>query len=173
MLAIGISQRKYEKLPQIESFAVCAPGLYSDANLNKPIVRGIINGLSDIFPKLLAGKIPNDTLSHDPDVLKKIEQDQFHYKGGIPLRFASEFGRAGDFCLENAHHVVHPILIVHGNNDKLVPIQFSYELLNKLKSTNNKKMIAYPEMYHELLNEPLVKEKVTEEIFNFFVHSTQ
>jgi len=32
-------------------------------------------------------------------------------------------------------------------------------------------MIAYPEMWHELLNEPAVKEKVTEEISNFFENS--
>ncbi len=55
-----------------------------------------------------------------------------------------------------------PVLIIHGENDKICPLAYSkrfYELI----AVEDKKLISYPEAYHEILND-LCKEQVMADI---------
>ncbi len=45
-----------------------------------------------------------------------------------------------------------PVLILHGGTDKIVPTEFSERLYNLVPS-KDKKLIVYPESYHEIFND--------------------
>ncbi|MBU1141862.1 MAG: lysophospholipase [Firmicutes bacterium] len=45
-----------------------------------------------------------------------------------------------------------PVLIMHGGTDKIVPVEFSERLYNLIPS-KDKKILIYPESYHEIFND--------------------
>jgi lysophospholipase len=55
-----------------------------------------------------------------------------------------------------------PVLILHGANDGLVSPQDSMDLFNSIGS-KDKGLFIYPELCHEIFNEP-VKQKVLDDV---------
>ncbi len=45
-----------------------------------------------------------------------------------------------------------PVLLLHGENDKIVPMQFSKRLF-ELLTVEDKTLITYPDAYHEIFND--------------------
>jgi alpha-beta hydrolase superfamily lysophospholipase len=99
--------------------------------LNHWLVRVLIGALARVLPKLPAVKIANTALSHDSGLLDVIADDVLHHKGTLPIRFVHEFLRSGDAALASAPRVMLPTLIVHGEEDKVIPVklggQMTYE----------------------------------------------
>ncbi len=58
-----------------------------------------------------------------------------------------------------------PVLLLHGEADKIVPLEFSKRLYD-LIPVEDKKLITYPDAYHEILND-LDQETVREDIINW------
>jgi len=58
-----------------------------------------------------------------------------------------------------------PILILHGENDKIVPFSFSKRLYQLIK-VEDKQLITYPNNYHEIFND-LDKEKVYQDVVSW------
>lgn len=55
-----------------------------------------------------------------------------------------------------------PVLLLHGEADKIVPVEFSHRLYD-LIPIEDKKIITYPDAYHEILND-IDQEKVRKDI---------
>jgi alpha-beta hydrolase superfamily lysophospholipase len=58
-----------------------------------------------------------------------------------------------------------PVLLLHGEADKIVPVEFSKRLY-ELLPVEDKKLITYPDAYHEILND-LDQEKVRKDIISW------
>jgi acylglycerol lipase len=58
-----------------------------------------------------------------------------------------------------------PVLLLHGEADKIVPVDFSRRLYD-LIPIEDKKLITYPDAYHEILND-LDQEKVRKDIIKW------
>jgi alpha-beta hydrolase superfamily lysophospholipase len=64
-----------------------------------------------------------------------------------------------------------PVLILHGGNDKIVPFQFSERLLS-LIPLEDKKLIIYPDNYHEIFND-LDREQVFQDVISWLLERSQ
>ena len=121
--------------------------------------------ISKYAPKLKVLKLDPHLISHDKDVVDKYNIDPLIYHGAIPARTAYEVlkmmrnieGKADTFTL--------PVLILHGSEDKLTNPEGSDEFFRAI-STQDKTLIPYPGLYHELHNE-LEKEEVIKKIISW------
>ena len=64
-----------------------------------------------------------------------------------------------------------PVLILHGEEDKIVPVSFSKQLLENI-AVEDKELIVYPGCYHEILND-LDREKVMGNIKDWLLGHTE
>ena len=133
--------------PQPDALVLCAPAL--DANVPgwQRVAAPI---LSVVLPKLrLATPVAGEQLSRDPEVGRGYFAD--------PLVQTSASGRLGGECfraMEETRLALArlrvPTFVIHGGDDTLVPTRFSAPLAD-LPGVTRK---VYPELRHELFNEP-------------------
>lgn len=68
------------------------------------------------------------------------------------LRLVVEFAAACERCREGAARVTRPWLVVHGEEDRIAPVEGSRVLFNQLAS-QDKQLVIYPGLRHEVHNE--------------------
>ncbi len=100
--------------------------------------------------------------SRDPNVVREGLADPLVYQDGAPVHTATELIDAIDVIQKRMNEIDVPLLILHGKADKVTPPEGSEALYGKAKS-NDKKLIEYPGLYHDLLHEP-EKAKVESDI---------
>ena len=107
----------------------------------------------------------DDSLSHDKAIEEQYKKDPLVSKY-FTVRLAGEmFYRGVKHLNNNLEKLQKPVLILHGEKDKIVPKEHSERIFD-LIDNKNKKLILYPDMYHEILNE-LDKEKVYNDILGW------
>ncbi len=103
------------------------------------------------------------------DQLSRIKQVEDEYKED-PLNLKKfHFSLAGNMFVsgvkylnKNIKNYETPVLILHGENDKIVPRSFSQRLY-EIIPVEDKKIITYPSAYHEIFND-LDREKVFQDV---------
>lgn len=126
-----------------------ALGLLPSANkINKSLLR-----LASMFIGKLMIKNPIDkNLCKNEEVYYDyIEDDLVLHKASLKFYYEFLFKGGGEFS-ENKNDFTYPLLILHGKEDKIVPISLSEDFYKKVKSTD-KTFIGYHNLYHEILNE--------------------
>lgn len=103
-------------------------------------------------------------LSTDPEVGKRYREDPLVFKDPT-IKFLAELVRASRRVWRHVEKVNVPALILHGANNKIVPVEASKRLYNALK-IQDKALKVYPHMRHEILNER-AKEEVLNNILNW------
>lgn len=99
----------------------------------------------------------NDQLSRIKSVEEAYVQDPLNLKKFYFSLAGNMFVGGVRFLNKRISNYQTPVLLLHGENDKIVPTEFSkriYELI----PVQDKKLITYPEAYHEIFND-LDKEK--------------
>ena len=91
--------------------------------------------------------------SRDPKVVQAFRDDKLNYHGGVKARMAREMLTASQYALANAHKLTIPVLMLQGEQDKLVVPSGGYEAFAAFKSSD-KTLKKYPDAFHEVLNEP-------------------
>ncbi len=118
-----------------------------------------------IYPKFTQkAKLNIEALTHDQKVIEDYINDPLVH-GKISTKMFYEIYNAGYWVLENADKIDLPVLIQHGNDDKITSYKASKEFA--IKARELKKDVTYKEwegLYHELHNE---FEK--DEVFEFVV----
>jgi alpha-beta hydrolase superfamily lysophospholipase len=105
---------------------------------------------SNPFPDL---RIPPDGLSRDPRVVLDYDQDPLNYRGPFrreTLRMLADGARAVSARLGELEL---PLLILHGGADAIVPPEASEHVAGAVAS-RDKQLTVYPDLRHEILNEP-------------------
>jgi len=90
-------------------------------------------------------------LTHDKGKLEEFRKDPFrHYTRS--LQFIREYFRAEKQSFHDAPYIALPLLILQGGDDDVIDVKKVKNFYHNL-NIDDKTLIIYPEMYHEVLNE--------------------
>ncbi|MEM4576337.1 MAG: alpha/beta hydrolase [Candidatus Nezhaarchaeales archaeon] len=121
--------------------------------------------LSAISPmRRIALPIDPRELSTDPEVGRRYMEDPLVFKDPT-VKLLRELIGASQRVWRYVEKINVPALIMHGADDKIVPVEASRKLYNALK-IQNKNLKIYPNMKHEILNE-VAKQNVLSDILGW------
>jgi len=109
--------------------------------------------LSVLAPQLPLVAIDASLVSRDPEVVRDYEADPLNHHGKLPARTVDELVRAIDDLPAAVTTIALPVLILYGTADRLAPPSGAQVLERQIGSAD-KTTIAYPDLFHEILNEP-------------------
>lgn len=108
--------------------------------------------LSKVSPKVQIKNPVEEAICSDPLVVSNYLKDPLVLKSAS-INFYNEFlNKATDEVLLDLDNYNLPVLILHGAEDKIVPKEIS-ENFYKTARSEDKRLIVYPELFHEILNE--------------------
>ncbi len=142
-------------------------GVISSAPLlAQPAISPLLVFLSRILSKIWPGfaidtKLDVNLISRDTDVVKAYQEDPLVHSMAS-ARFGTEMQAARKWTLENAGEFNLPLLILHGEADKLVPEHGSAAFFERA-GTEDKVRHLYPEGQHEPHND-IDREKVLKDL---------
>ena len=115
--------------------------------------RLVLRLLAALAPNLGTLALPASAVSRDPAVVAAYERDPLVYHGKVPARTAGEMVAAAASYPARAGEMKLPVLIQHGAQDKLIPLEPNRAVYDALGSTD-KTVKIYEGLYHEIYNEP-------------------
>jgi alpha-beta hydrolase superfamily lysophospholipase len=113
----------------------------------------VMRVISRLVPHLGVMQLDASGVSRDPKVASDYENDPLVYRGKVSARLAAELFSAMDRVLAGASAVRLPLLLMHGASDSLTAVAGS-QLLHDQVGSQDKKIIVYEGLYHEIFNEP-------------------
>jgi alpha-beta hydrolase superfamily lysophospholipase len=124
------------------------------AQLEAPLALRVVGkALGKIAPGAPAKKLPTDAISRDPDVVAKYNSDPLVYHGWLPAGISRALLEIGESEPRLAAQLTAPLLIVHGDRDKLINVEGS-RILSENAGAADVALQVYPGLYHEVFNEP-------------------
>jgi len=141
-----------DRKPSLAGVLLTSAGLKVDPDLS-PMLQRLTPLIAMLAPKLKAVKLDASLVSRDPEVVKKYQEDPLVYHGGIKAGYAAAVlstiknlsGRFSEF--------EYPVLILHGEKDKLTDPAGSAQLAHDAGSSDLTHKVL-PGLFHEILNEP-------------------
>ena len=118
-----------------------------------PVMVFLANALGKIVPGLPVEQLPTDAVSRDPAVVAAYNADPLVHHGKLPAGIARALVSVGETMPRRAAALTAPLLVVHGEQDKLIPVQGSRHLMECVGS-EDAHLKVYPMLYHEVFNEP-------------------
>lgn len=118
-----------------------------------PVMMFVAKALGQLLPGLPVEQLPTDAVSRDPEVVAAYNADPMVHHGKLPAGIARALIGVGETMPQRAPALTAPLLIVHGEQDKLIPVQGSRHLMECVGS-QDAHLKVYPELYHEVFNEP-------------------
>jgi len=109
--------------------------------------------VGSVLPDLPIEQIDPDAVSRDPIVVADYKADPLVYRGKIPAGIGKALLIVGETMPRLAAGITAPLLVVHGGQDRLVATAGSQRLVECVGSKDVELKI-YPELYHEVFNEP-------------------
>jgi alpha-beta hydrolase superfamily lysophospholipase len=109
--------------------------------------------LSAIAPKLGVLALDSSGISRDPAVVADYLADPLVYNGKMSARLAAEMFDAMALARASAGKIALPILLLHGEADRLTAPAGSRFLADNA-ALADKQIKLYPGLYHEIFNEP-------------------
>lgn len=122
----------------------------------------LINRLiAAVAPRLGVMQLDASGVSRDPQVVSDYESDPLVFRGKVSAHLVTEIFSAMSRVVANAESVRLPLLIMHGSEDTLTAVEGS-KLLYETVSSEDKKIVIYDGLYHEILNEPEKQDVITD-----------
>jgi alpha-beta hydrolase superfamily lysophospholipase len=118
-----------------------------------PLVVFAAKGLGVLAPGLPIQALDFTAISRDPEVVEAYNADPLVYHGRVPAGLGRALLQVGETMPQRAPALTAPLLVVHGSDDKLIPVEGSRRLVACVGSTDVELKI-YPGLYHEVFNEP-------------------
>lgn len=110
----------------------------------------------------LTPPLSEDGMCLDEDVNIAIRADPLHYNGGIRPHSASEYLDNFAYLQAHLHEITAPMLIMHGEFDKIIPFAKSSELLKIQAASSDKTVIVLAGEYHNFLQSFKSKEYISQ-----------
>jgi alpha-beta hydrolase superfamily lysophospholipase len=155
---------KYQ--PEARGIILSAAALKPADNVSKLLIA-VSSLVSTLAPKLKVLKLDSSKISHDPEEVRKYNDDPLVYSDAIPARTGYELLRLMKQVDMAAGQFNHPVLLLHGTGDMLTNPKGSEEFFRKISSTD-KTFHRYPDLYHELINE-FEKEEVIRDVVDWIL----
>ncbi|WP_197375786.1 alpha/beta hydrolase [Mycolicibacterium baixiangningiae] len=181
---VGIAAREYPDLPRIvlghsmgggvvfaygaehpgdyAAMVLSGPAVYAQSAV-KPWLVTVAKLLGRIAPGVPVEQLDADAVSRDPEVVAAYKADPLVYQGKLPAGIARGLFTVGETMPRRASAVTAPLLVVHGQEDRLIPVEGSHRLVECVAS-QDVHLKVYPDLFHEVFNEPeraLVLDDVT------------
>ncbi|MBB5163355.1 alpha/beta hydrolase [Mycobacterium sp. AZCC_0083] len=118
-----------------------------------PVMITVAKVVGSLLPGLPVENLPADAVSRDPEVVAAYEADPLVFHGKLPAGIAKALIGVGERMPQRAASLTAPLLVVHGAEDKLIPVEGSRRLLECVGPIDAH-LKVYPELYHEVFNEP-------------------
>jgi acylglycerol lipase len=118
-----------------------------------PLTRLAGRALSLLLPRVGVFPIDSTGVSRDPEVVRDYDADPLNYHGKLPARTVAELTDAVGGYPEKVAGLTLPLLTMHGSADRITPPHGS-EMIIERAGSEDKSIIRYDGLYHELLNEP-------------------
>jgi alpha-beta hydrolase superfamily lysophospholipase len=118
-----------------------------------PVMKVVAKTLGKVLPGLPVEDLPADAVSRDPEVVAAYQADPMVHHGKLPAGIARALIGVGETMPQRAGRLTAPLLVVHGEQDKLIPVAGSRQLIDCV-GTSDVHLKVYPELYHEVFNEP-------------------
>jgi len=150
--------------PKLNGLILSGPALQIRHRLFPWLRRLAVVG-SMLFPRLRMVRLGGRRISRDPAIVAQFHDDPLVFHGRIPVRTGAEILRAGGLVQAAFKQVRAPLLILHGAADRVAAIEASQKLVQRAAATD-KTLRLYPELYHEVLNEP-EKERVLADLIQW------
>jgi alpha-beta hydrolase superfamily lysophospholipase len=112
----------------------------------------------------MAAGLDPEHLSRDPEVVRAYVEDPLVFRR-VTVSLASELLDAVPRTAGGAHQVQVPMLLLHGESDRLCPARGSRVFHGQLRGAGHRLRI-YPQLRHELFNEP-EQEQVLEDLLDW------
>ena len=109
--------------------------------------------LSKVLPKLHLLALDLDALSRDPAVVAAYKDDPLVYTRPTRLRVGAELIASARYARAQLSRLTLPIFVIHGTADQVTPPSGSERIVADA-SSEDKTLKLYPNLYHELHNEP-------------------
>ena len=109
--------------------------------------------VGSLLPDLPVEELDAGAISRDPEVVAAYNADPLVHHGKIPAGIAKALVSVGETMPQKARKLTKPLLVVHGEQDALVPASGS-ELLVDCVGSTDVHLKVYPELFHEVFNEP-------------------
>lgn len=129
------------------------------------IVLFINRVIASVMPRLGVLRMDASGISRDSQVVSDYENDPLVYRGKATAGLVTALFSAMKRVVENATSIRLPMLIMHGSVDSLTAVEGS-KLLHDSISSEDKKIVIYDGLYHEILNEP-ERKNVMEDILGW------
>ena len=151
-----------ERPDDYAAMVLSGPAVAVQASVS-PVMVLAAKALGRVAPGLPVENLPADAVSRDPQVVAAYENDPLVHHGKLPAGVAKALIGVGETMPQRAAAISAPLLVVHGEADKLIPVEGSRHLVECVGS-EDVHLKSYPDLYHEVFNEPeqnLVLDDVT------------
>ncbi|WP_250160848.1 alpha/beta hydrolase [Mycobacterium senriense] len=127
-----------------------------------PLLALAAKVLGAVVPGLPAQDLDVDAISRDPAVVAAYKDDPLVYHGKMPAGIGRALLQVGETMPQRAPALTAPLLVVHGEQDRLISVAGSRRLVECVGSTDVE-LKVYAGLYHEVFNEP-EREQVLDDV---------
>ena len=114
----------------------------------------ILKLLAIITPKLGVIQLDAEGVNSDPKQVTKYLNDPLNYIGKISARLIVGMFNTMLKVVSRASEITIPLLLLHGAEDPMTSVDGSQILINQ-SGSQDKKLIIYPGLRHEVFNESI------------------
>jgi alpha-beta hydrolase superfamily lysophospholipase len=141
-----------ERPDNYDLMVLSAPAVAAQELVN-PLMAFAAKGLGVLLPGVPVQELDVDAISRDPAVVAAYKSDPLVYHGKVPFGIGRALLQVGETMPQRAPALHAPLLVVHGSEDRLIPLGGSRRLIGCVGSTDVE-LKVYPGLYHEVFNEP-------------------
>ncbi|MCV7225716.1 alpha/beta hydrolase [Mycolicibacterium komossense] len=171
---VGIADTEYPTLPTIvlghsmggaivfaygtdhvddyDLMVLSGPAVAAQADVS-PLLTIVGKVVGSIAPGVPVQELDANAVSRDPAVVAAYNADPLVHHGKVPAGIAKALLEVGETMPRRAVAITKPLLVVHGEKDRLVRATGSERLVDCVGS-QDVHLKVYPELYHEVFNEP-------------------
>jgi alpha-beta hydrolase superfamily lysophospholipase len=135
-----------------DAMVLSGPAVYAQHAVSSVLIA-VAKVLGSLLPGLPVQNLPADAISRDPEVVAAYEADPLVHHGKLPAGIAKALIGVGQTMPQRAASLTAPLLVVHGGQDELVPVEGSRRLLESVGPIDAH-LKVFPDLYHEVFNEP-------------------
>ncbi len=128
----------------------------SPLNLSERALPGEITigrALRPLLGKVRQRAIPPDAVWRESDVILRYADDPLFYQGPVRMATALAIVDGVEYARDRLMELRLPLLILHGEEDGVTPVSSS-QTLYEIAGSPDKTLKTYPQMRHEILNDP-------------------
>ncbi|MEO8816019.1 MAG: lysophospholipase [Mycobacterium sp.] len=118
-----------------------------------PLLAFVGKAVGAFAPGMPVEQLDSSLVSRDPEVVTAYRSDPLVWQGKVPAGVGRVLLKVADTMEQRAASLTAPLLVVHGEQDGLVPVAGSRRLVACVGSADVE-LKVYPGLYHEVFNEP-------------------